>query len=241
MSLSKVLKYSTIGLVSFMVAGEIYYKLVENLKKMLGTPDENENVYESFCTQCSFTRSTSYIMRQIRFQRGNLHFITEILETLIMSAERQIHVAMYIFTNSILFDALKKVMERGVKVFVIVDHSMVTASGSQVESMQKCGMNLKIYSKATLHHKFCLIDSPDDNKMEMFIANHKVKGKKEDSSFEVSSKKIKLPKNGLLITGSLNWTREAMLSNVENFIVTSDKNLIMDYQKFFNDCWTNNK
>lgn len=237
MSLSSILKYSALGLVSFIVAGEVYYKLVEVVKEKLGTPDENRAIYESFCTQGQCSRQQmkkTYLTRQIRFERDDSLFVTEVLENLIKTAKRQVHVAMYIFTNHILCEALKEVSRRGVKVYVIVDQSMEMASGSQVQAMQKCGMNVKIYSRATMHHKFCLIDAPCDNEMEIFLANGNVD---EVGNNNVARKKIVLPKHGLLITGSLNWTREALTSNVENFIVTSDRNLIKDYQKFFFDCW----
>lgn len=247
MSLSRILKYSALGLVSFIVAGEVYYKLVEVVKEKLGTPDENRAIYESFCTQgqCSreqqLKKKKTYLTRQIHFERDESLFITEVLENLIKTAERQVHVAMYIFTNHILSEALKEVSRRGVKVYVIVDHTMEMASGSQVQAMQQCGMSVKIYSRATMHHKFCLIDAPpcDNIEMEIFSANGNVDEVVGNNKNVVAAarRKIVLPKHGLLITGSLNWTREALTSNVENFIVTSDCNLIKDYQKFFYDCW----
>lgn len=252
MSLSKILKYSALGLVSFIVAGEMYYKLVEIVREKFSTPDEKRAIYESFCTQSSPVKiqekkSSSYLVRQMHFKREESLFITEVVENLIKSARRQVHVAMYIFTNRILYEALKEVKQRrGVKVYVIVDHTMESASGSQVQAMQRCGMNVKIYSRATMHHKFCLIDAPcDNNEMEIFLANRnvdKVVGNNNSSNNNNDddndgSARIVLPEHGLLITGSLNWTREALLSNVENFVVTSNVNLIKDYQKFFFDCW----
>ena len=240
MSLSKILKYSALGLVSFIVAGEVYCKLSKMVEEKLGTPDENRATYESFCTQgqCSrqqqLNKKKTYLTRQIHFERDESLFITEVLENLIKTAKRQVHVAMYIFTNHILSEALKEVSRRGVKVYVIVDHTMEMASGSQVQAMQQCGMNVKIYSRATMHHKFCLIDAPPcDIEMEIFSAN----GNVDEVGNNAARTKIVLPKHGLLITGSLNWTREALTSNVENFIVTSNRNLISDYQKFFYDCW----
>lgn len=234
MSLSKILKYSALGLVGLIVAGEFYYKLVEVVKEKLGTPDENREIYEAFCTQgqCIDAHKKTYLTRQIRFEREDSLYVTEVVENLIKSAKRQIHVAMYIFTNRILFEALKDAKHRGIKIFIIVDHSMESASGSQVQAMQKYGMNVKIYSRATMHHKFCLIDSPPCDGMEMFSANRNV-AEVDDGA----RRKIVFPKHGLLITGSLNWTREALLSNVENFIVTSDIKLIEEYQKFFFNCW----
>jgi phosphatidylserine/phosphatidylglycerophosphate/cardiolipin synthase-like enzyme len=238
MSLSKILKYTAIGVVGFVVAGEIYYKLVEMVKEKLGMPDENREIYESFCTQgqCALRKNyeKSYLVRQMSFEREDSLFITEVIENLIKSAKRQVHVAMYIFTNRVLCEALKDIQQRrGVKVYVIVDQSMESASGSQVQFMQKCGLNVKIYSRVTMHHKFCLIDAPYSREMEIFSSNQNVNVGTTADNFE----RIVLPKQGLLITGSLNWTREALSSNAENFIVTSERKLINDYQKFFFDCW----
>lgn len=229
MSLSKILKYTALGFAGFIVVGEIYYKMVEVVKEKFVTPDENREICEAFCTQGEKNRNT-YLTRQVNFEREETLFITEVLENLIRSARRQVHVAMYIFTNRTLFDALKDARERGVKVYVIVDHTMESASGSQVQYMRNSDMNVKIYSRATMHHKFCLIDSPSCD-MEIFSVIDEVGGDLE------SQNRIVFPKHGLLITGSLNWTREALMSNVENFIVTSDIQLIKNYQRFFYDCW----
>lgn len=229
MSFSKVLKYTAFvvaGLFGFIGIGEIYYKMVEVLKEKLNTPDENREISEAFCTQ-GVKNYESYLTRQIKFTREKSLFITEVIENMIKSAQRQVHVAMYIFTNHVLCEALKEAQRHGVKVYVIVDHTMESASGSQVHAMRAVGIDVKIYSRSTMHHKFCLIDAPSCDEMEIFSA----------ISDNKSKKKISFPKHGLLITGSLNWTREALSSNVENFIVTSDRKLIKDYQHFFYDCW----
>jgi phosphatidylserine/phosphatidylglycerophosphate/cardiolipin synthase-like enzyme len=228
MSFSKILKYTALGIAGFFVTGEIYYYLVEVVKEKFGTPDEKREIAEAFCTQGAKNKNT-YLTRQIKFEREESLFITEILENLLKSAQRQVHVAMYIFTNHTLFEALKEVRQRGVKVYVIVDHTMEAASGSQVQKMRSASIDVKIYSRATMHHKFCLIDAPSCDGMEIFSA---IDGVGNDSR-----KRIVYPRHGLLITGSLNWTREALLSNVENIIVTSDEKLIKDYQRFFYDCW----
>lgn len=229
MSLSKVLKYTALGLTGIIVVGEIYYKLVGVVKEKFCTPDENQAISEAFCTQGLKNKNT-YLTHQITFKREESLFITEVLENLIKSAQRQVHVAMYIFTSYNLCEALKEVQRRGVKVYVIVDQTMEAASGSQVHKMRSAMIDVKIYSRATMHHKFCLIDAPSCDKMEIFSA---INGKVGNES------RIVLPKRGLLITGSLNWTSEALSNNVENFIVTSDEKLIKDYQRFFYDCWNN--
>ena len=111
---------------------------------------------------------------------------------------------------------------------------MESASGSQVYFMQMNKINVKIYTKATMHHKFCLIDSPSfDENLKLFLANCN----DTNANDAESRRTVVLPKNGLLITGSLNYTREALSSNVENVIVTSDLKLIKKYQRFFTDCW----
>lgn len=230
MSFSKILKYTAIGFTGIIVIGEIYYKLVEVLKEKFKTPDENRAISEAFCTQGARNKDT-YLTSQISFEREESLFITEVLENLIKSAQRQVHVAMYIFTSFNLCEALKEVQRRGVKVYVIVDHSMEAASGSQVHKMRSALINVKIHSRSTMHHKFCLIDAPSRDKMEIFSAI--------DEAGNDSRNRIVFPKHGLLITGSLNWTGEALSNNFENFIVTSDKKLINDYQYFFYDCWNN--
>jgi cardiolipin hydrolase len=139
---------------------------------------------------------------------------------------------MYIFTSKILADALKSVYEKGVKIYVIVDHSMEAASGTQIQNLKEKGIAVKICYSNTLHHKFCLIDVPYNNNVFATEGSSETVMNCDDKPCQVN-----IPKNGILINGSLNWTREALTSNYENFIVTSNRKVINEYYDEFVERW----
>lgn len=233
MSLSILLKYCGIG-VGIVVFGEIYYECVKVLRDKYRLQDEIEEVNEAFRTRNPIDdNNKSIIVRQIKFRREPTLKITEILENLLLSARKTIHVAMFIFTSKILANALKSVYEKGVKIYVIVDHTMEAASGTQTQNLKEIGIDVKICYSNTLHHKFCLIDVPYNNNVFAAIEQaSSVEMKNDDKPCQVN-----IPKNGILINGSLNWTREALTSNYENFIVTSNRNIIKEYYDEFVERW----
>ena len=237
MVLSKLLKYCGIG-VGLIVFGEIYYECIKVLRDKYRLQDEIEEVNEVFRTRNPIddnNKTKSIIISQIKFRREPTLYITEILENLLLSARKTIHVAMYIFTSKILADALKSAYEKGVKIYIIVDHTMEAASGTQTKYLKEKGIAVKICYSNTLHHKFCLIDVP---------YNNNIFGDLTEGSSEIvvdmncnKACQVNIPKNGILINGSLNWTREALTSNYENFIVTSNRKFINDYYDEFVERW----
>jgi phosphatidylserine/phosphatidylglycerophosphate/cardiolipin synthase-like enzyme len=232
MVLSKLLKYCGIG-VGLLVFGEIYYESVKVLRDRFRIQDEMEEVNEVFRTRKPIdVDNKSIIVRQIKFRREPTLYITEILENLLLSARKTIHVAMYIFTSKILADALKSVYENGVKIYVIVDHTMEAASGTQIQNLKEKGIAVNICYSNTLHHKFCLIDVPYNNNIFATEGSSKIVEMNCDKPCQVN-----IPKNGILISGSLNWTREALTSNYENFIVTSNRQVINEYYDEFVERW----
>lgn len=226
MSFSKIMKYSALG-VGFIVIGEIYYVCVKFIREKLRLQDELEELNEAICTRSEINYN-SKLTRQIQFRRIPTLHVTEILENLILSAQKTIHVAMYIFTNQILADALKEAYRKGVKICIIVDHSMKDSSNTQTDTLKAEGIHVKIYSINTLHHKFCLIDVPNTN--EIFSS---AKGAIENDNLS----QIFVPKNGILINGSLNWTVDGFTSNCENIIVTSNAEIIAQYTNEFIKRW----
>ncbi|XP_070495079.1 mitochondrial cardiolipin hydrolase [Chironomus tepperi] len=231
MVLSKLLKYFGIG-VGVIICGEIYCESVKVLRDRFRIQDEMEEVNEVFRTRNPIDDNKSILVRQIKFCREPTLYITEILENLLLSARKTIHVAMYIFTSKILADALKSVYEKGVKIYVIVDHTMEAASGTQTQNLKEKGIAVKICYSNTLHHKFCLIDVPYNNNIFATEGSSAIDEMNCDKPCQVN-----IPKNGILINGSLNWTREALTSNYENFIVTSNRNVINEYYDEFVERW----
>ncbi len=141
------------------------------------------------------------------------------------SAHHSINVAMYIMTCGYLVNALIRAKERGVVVRLITEKSMQGSSQAQLNSMRNNGVLVRIETRNMMHHKFCLIDVPDPRN----VLNNQPLTVNEDA--------FKIPDNGLLITGSLNYTMEAFTSNHENIVVSSNKNHTVSYTDHFFALW----
>lgn len=106
---------------------------------------------------------------------------------------------------------------------VIVDHSMQNASSSKTTKLSDAGVAVRIFREKTLHHKMCLIDVD-------------YKGNKTTQS-KTTVRTVPIPRNGVVISGSLNWTREALMSNEENFSVNSKNSNCQRAVKKFFEIW----
>lgn len=98
-----------------------------------------------------------------------------------------------------------------------------------------------------MHHKFALIDArelSDDEicERDKFLLEKKVKASQQKRKKFVDTAtpaldRVSLPKNGICITGSCNWTMEGFTRNRENIIVTSNQIVIDAFQQEFNDMY----
>ncbi len=83
-----------------------------------------------------------------------------IIADLIRRANSSVYVAVYIFTNPTLADALVDAHRRGVRVIVVVEQSNENATGSQVAYLRGQGIDVVLDNNTYLmHHKFVIIDS----------------------------------------------------------------------------------
>jgi phosphatidylserine/phosphatidylglycerophosphate/cardiolipin synthase-like enzyme len=223
MVLSKFLLYTTIGCVVFIIGAEIYHQAALALKERLQIDEElNEMIF----TRDPLNYNTR-LTRNIKFTREKTMHVMEMIENMILSARKSVHVAMYIFTSDPLATALIEAHKRGVQVFVVVDHSMQNASSSRIARLSKSGIEVRIFNDKTLHHKICLIDVP-------------CKETKAPQS-KIFTRTVPIPRNGCLISGSLNWTREALMNNEENFTVNSKPELCQRAAKKFFEIWNSSK
>jgi phosphatidylserine/phosphatidylglycerophosphate/cardiolipin synthase-like enzyme len=229
MSLSKIAKFAAIGAGLF-VFGEIYYECVKLIKTKLRLRDDLEDLNEVICTNSSLNYQ-SKLIGQIVFRDPDeraMH-VAEVLKNLVLSARKTIHVAMYIFTSNTLGEALKTAHAGGVEVYVLVDKSMEAASATQIKNLIDQGIHVKICHDNTMHHKFCLIDVPTTKNRIFVPAKKPIANDKPRQVF--------VPNDGILINGSLNWTKEGLTNNYENIIVTSNKALIAGYVDEFVARW----
>lgn len=81
-----------------------------------------------------------------------------------------------------------------------------------------------------VHHKFCLIDAiaPPEPAQRVNKAA-RVLGCPQISS--------SLPPNGVLISGSMNWTMQAISGNWENIVITSMPRIVEPFAQEFEKMW----
>ncbi|CAG4926675.1 unnamed protein product [Colias eurytheme] len=140
------------------------------------------------------------------------HQTTENIERLLQYLNRprqSLDICMYVLTNTDITNAVLKQHYRGVKVRVIVDPDMAFTSGSTVKRLEKQGVPVR-WMKSTdiMHNKFCIIDALGGEELTPFV-----------------------------MTGSLNWTTQALYRNWENLLITSQRDIVEQYSKEFERLW----
>lgn len=115
-----------------------------------------------------------------------------------------------------------------------------------------------------MHHKFCLIDTRSQTeketkdgqeridakkkaeldakkkaKLQKELASDDEESEKEDMDSEKPpEKKVYIPKNGICITGSCNWTMQGFTANWENIIVTNNNIIVSRFRQEFDRIWS---
>ncbi|XP_047525681.1 mitochondrial cardiolipin hydrolase-like [Pieris napi] len=138
--------------------------------------------------------------------------LTESVERLfnyLSSSCHSLDICMYVLTNSEITNIIIKQHLRGVKIRVILDADMAFSSGSTVKRLEKHGIHVR-WMKATeiMHNKYCIIDGAATEDCIPFV-----------------------------MTGSLNWTNQALYRNWENVLVTSQKHIVYLYKVEFEKMW----
>jgi phosphatidylserine/phosphatidylglycerophosphate/cardiolipin synthase-like enzyme len=133
-----------------------------------------------------------------------------ILIDLINHEQQGIQIAIFMFTNGAIADALIAAKKRGVTVEIIIDGSTEHDKFSKIGCLKKAKIPIFVYKP---QGKMQLINDIMHNKFVIFHKN------KED--------------NALLWTGSFNFTRSANDRNQENVIVCDNPELIDAYKKQF--------
>ncbi|XP_059223598.1 mitochondrial cardiolipin hydrolase [Stomoxys calcitrans] len=139
------------------------------------------------------------------------------------SAKHSMDLAMYTFTSYELAQAFNRALKRGVLIRIISDHEMAYSSGSQIIPLTKSGVPVRCNSNTMfMHHKFCIIDSPQRNDVIF---------KKQNKSTK------KCYTRGLVLTGSLNWTMQGFGGNWENILISSNAEYVRSYSNEFERMW----
>lgn len=225
MSLSKYIKYTSIGIVGCVAGAEIIYHRSQNLrntqKSDFGT-DINEIIFTG-----SNGNYKSKLVKDIVFVCGPRNFAVEVLLNIILSARHSIHIAIQVFTSNLLAWALIAAKRNGVDVKCVVDSTMDTDKKSKIKMLAAVGIPVKIHEEKQMNLKLCVIDVP----------NGVTKPTKNNLEPSVS-----IPANGIIITGVLNWTREALLGHEENsLVVTSKAEMCNNSALKFRKVWENSR
>lgn len=93
-----------------------------------------------------------------------------------------------------------------------------------------------------MHHKFCIIDGPKAIKRKNILKSY---AEKLNVHAQFAKNYVKpQPKTkqirGFVMSGSLNWSTQAMVSNHESVIVTSHPNIVSKFEKEFESLWVEN-
>lgn len=89
-----------------------------------------------------------------------------------------------------------------------------------------------------MHHKFCIIDGPRAIKRKNVLRAYaeKLNIHAQSNPFTKTQPKHK-PAKGFVMSGSLNWSTQAMITNYESVIVTSNTNIVSKFEKEFASLW----
>ncbi|XP_022220904.2 mitochondrial cardiolipin hydrolase [Drosophila obscura] len=157
---------------------------------------------------------------------GNNHCSLRKLDkiaALMDEAQYSIDIAIYTFTSKVLWEALKRALQRGVSIRVISDREMVYSTKSQILNMAAFGVPVRGPFTTTLimHHKFCVIDGKT----------------RVQEILQLKQRKWPRPYESVLISGSVNWTYNGFCGNYENCTISSDEVMTCQFQEEFNRMW----
>lgn len=127
-------------------------------------------------------------------------------------ARYNLDICVGIITNKDMITALLKLHYRGVRIRIITDVLMSFDSygGFRIKNLAKQGVKIRCVKPTTvINHKFCLVDTfGDNNNILPFV-----------------------------MTGSLDWTTQALTVNYENYLVSSQTEFVQQYKDEFEKLW----
>lgn len=90
-----------------------------------------------------------------------------------------------------------------------------------------------------MHHKFCIVDGPKAMKrksaLKAYAEKLNVHAQFTKNTYKQQPKSK--PVKAFVMSGSLNWSTQAMVSNHESVIVTSHQNIVSKFEKEFESLW----
>ena len=133
------------------------------------------------------------------------------------TAEKSIDVCLFNITSEQLTKCVTGTMDKGVKVRLIVDGSTFQSSGTQVKKFLAAGA----FVRSSWKPESALNKNGDTEANGDYLMHHK---------FAIIDESI-------LITGSFNWTMQALMGNNENIIITSSPDILNPFLEEFENLW----
>ncbi|CAB3260230.1 unnamed protein product [Arctia plantaginis] len=162
----------------------------------------------------------------------------------IKSARETLDVCMYLITSSEIAEQIIRLGQKHVLVRIIVDSDMAFTPPSQIRKLKEYSFIQVQTSKKSIlmHHKFCVVDGPRAIARKCVL---KAYAEKLNVNPQPTKTYVKPPIrnkqiNGFVMSGSLNWSTQAMVSNHESVIVTSHSNIVGKFEKEFESLWVEN-
>ncbi|XP_046969078.1 mitochondrial cardiolipin hydrolase-like [Vanessa cardui] len=158
----------------------------------------------------------------------------------IKSARETLDVCMYLITSSEIAEQIIRLGQRHVLVRIVADSDMADTPPSQIKKLKEYSfIQVQTNKKSILmHHKFCIIDGPKAVKRKNILKAYAEKLNIHAQFMKHNVKQIKTKQNkGFVMSGSLNWSTQAMVSNHESVIVTSHPNIVNKFEKEFESLW----
>ncbi|XP_052741867.1 mitochondrial cardiolipin hydrolase-like [Bicyclus anynana] len=158
----------------------------------------------------------------------------------IKSARETLDVCMYLITSSEIAEQLIRLGQRHVLIRIVVDSDMAFTAPSQIKKLKEYSfIQVQTNKKSILmHHKFCIVDGPKAVKRRNILKAYAEKLNIHPQVTKHSAQQTKIrPSRGFVMSGSLNWSTQAMVSNHESVIVTSHPNIVNKFEKEFESLW----
>ena len=104
-----------------------------------------------------------------------------------------------------------------------------------------CDLIMDLYNKQAVSIRI-IVDGREDDALRSQIPRLSRRGidiRCNEKSYSIlMHNKFAIVDSSLLMTGSLNWTKSAVLLNYDNVLVTSNKSLVDQYSVQFNHLWS---
>ncbi|CAH1638888.1 unnamed protein product [Spodoptera littoralis] len=151
---------------------------------------------------------------------------------------------MYLITSKEIAEAIIRLGQRHVIIRIVVDSETAFKPPSQIKKLKEYSFIQVQPSKKTIlmHHKFCIVDGPKAIHRKKLL---KAQAEKLNSHAKETKKPVKIQAKvkvtGFVMSGSLNWSSHAMVSNHESVIVTSHPKIVDKFETEFGSLWVDNE